>query len=199
MKPALIAGVGNIFHGDDAFGVHVARRLAEAPVPAGCDVIDFGIRGLDLAYALTGGYRFAVLVDTVQRGEPPGTLYVIEPEAAPDGSGSGSGIDGSEDSGRFDLSAPISPHEIDPASVLRLARAIGGDCAEVLLVGCEPATFGDLDEGRMGLSDAVEAAVGEAAALAASLVADWLRDNEPAQAGNESARAEAESATADAT
>jgi len=172
VKPVLIAGIGNIFHGDDGFGVAVAERLTRAPLPAPLhglvEVVDIGIRGLDLAYALTGGYRLAVLVDTVQRGEAPGTLYVIEPEAA---------------AMPAEGEAPISPHGVDPASVLRLACVIGGRCAQVLLVGCEPASFGAEDEGRMGLSDEIAAAVGEAAALALSLATDWLNDNAPATAG----------------
>lgn len=170
MKPILIAGIGNIFHGDDGFGVCVARRMAQSPLPEEVDVVDFGIRGLDLAYALTGGYRLAVLIDAVQRGEPPGTLYVIEPEVA-----------------ATDMTAPddagISPHEMDPASVLRLARIIGGDeCASVMLVGCEPETFGNPEDGDRGLSADVAAAVDKAAAMAVALVADWLRDKKLASA-----------------
>ncbi len=170
MKPALIAGIGNIFHADDGFGVAVARALAAMPLPAEVDAVDFGIRGLDLAYALTGGCRFAVLVDTVQRGEPPGTLYVIEPEPAP-----------------IDPGETISPHGIDPASVLRLAGLLDGEPARVLLVGCEPESFGDEEDGSMVLSAAVEAAVVPAARLALSLVEDWLREQ------HESASADAPS------
>jgi len=159
MNPVLVAGIGNTFHGDDGFGVAVARRMADGPLPDGIDVVDFGIRGLDLAFALTGGYRLAVLLDTVQRGEHPGTLYVIEPQCA-------------------DLEADaVSPHQIDPASVLRLTRVLGGACAQVLLIGCEPATFGDAEEGCVGLSVAVAAAVDRAAAMAGELVGEWLREH----------------------
>ncbi len=171
MKPAMIAGIGNIFHGDDGFGVAVAQHLARSALPppldSAVDVLDIGIRGMDLAYALTGGCRFAVLVDTVQRGEAPGTLYVIEPEMAPMPAGA---------------DEAMSPHRVDPASVLRLAQVIGGECASVMLVGCEPASFGDADEGRMALGDEVEAAVEPAARLALSLVADWIGANESAVA-----------------
>src|SRR3954462_334859 len=76
----LIAGVGNIFLGDDAFGVEVVQRLARRPLPEGIRVVDFGIRGLDLAYALLDGYEATILVDALPRGGPPGTLYVLEPE-----------------------------------------------------------------------------------------------------------------------
>ena len=79
-KGILIAGIGNIFHGDDAFGVEVAQRLSQKQLPAGVTVIDFGIRGFDLAFALLDGYETYILVDVVQRGQPPGTLYLIEPE-----------------------------------------------------------------------------------------------------------------------
>ncbi len=167
----MIAGIGNIFHGDDGFGVAVAQRLARAPLPthlAGVvQVVDIGIRGLDLAYALTGGCRFAVLVDTVQRGGLPGTLYVIEPEIA--------AVDADSDE-------TISPHRVDPASVLRLANVLGGSCARVMIVGCEPASFGDEHDGRMALGDEVAAAVDAAAELALSLGADWIEANAPAVA-----------------
>ena len=76
----LIAGIGNIFFGDDAFGVEVVRRLAARPLPAGVVVKDFGIRGFDLACALQDGYDAVILVDAMQRGAPPGTLHVLEPE-----------------------------------------------------------------------------------------------------------------------
>src|SRR5947209_3209759 len=78
------AGVGNIFLGDDAFGVEVAQRLARRPLPAGVRVVDFGIRGLDLTYALLDPYDAVVLVDAAPRGNAPGTLYVLEPEPQPD-------------------------------------------------------------------------------------------------------------------
>lgn len=76
----LVAGIGNIFFGDDAFGVEVARRLLERPWPEKVRVVDFGIRGFDLAYAFLDGYDKVILVDTIQRGGTPGTLYVIEPD-----------------------------------------------------------------------------------------------------------------------
>ena len=82
MSPILVAGIGNIFNGDDGFGVAVAQRMAGRALPAGVTVKDFGIRGLDLTYALLDGYAAVILVDTAQRGEPPGTVYVIEPEAS---------------------------------------------------------------------------------------------------------------------
>jgi hydrogenase maturation protease len=159
MNPVLVAGIGNTFHGDDGFGVAVARRMAQWSLPDGVDVVDFGIRGLDLAFALTCGYRLAVLIDTVQRGERPGTLYVIEPQCA-----------------ELDA-AGMSPHQIDPASVLRLTRVLGGACAQVMLIGCEPASFGDAEEGCVGLSEPVAAAIDLAATMASELVGEWLREH----------------------
>jgi hydrogenase maturation protease len=158
----LIACVGNIFLGDDAFGVEVARRLAQCPLPEGVRVVDFGIRGLDLTYALLDGYEAVILVDAVPRGGPPGTLYVLEPEAgsAPDPAGSG---------------VPIEAHNLDPANVLRLAAALGANVQRLILVGCEPGTTGDLEEMQSGLSDAVRAAVDEAVPLIESLVARLLQ------------------------
>ncbi len=76
----LVAGIGNIFLGDDAFGVEVARRLSGRELPRGVRVTDFGIRGYDLAYALLDGYETTILIDACPRGEPAGTLYVIEPD-----------------------------------------------------------------------------------------------------------------------
>src|SRR5437868_1453516 len=153
----LIAGVGNVFLGDDAFGVEVAQRLARRPLPDGVRVVDFGIRGLDLTYALLDGYEAVILVDAAPRGGRPGTLYVIEPapsaEAVP----------------------PVEAHGLDPATVLRLAAAMGGRVGRLLLVGCEPAPFDEADEMRMGLSDPVRAAVDEAVPLVESLVGKLLR------------------------
>src|SRR5579884_4296763 len=79
-KRILIACIGNIFLGDDGFGVEVARRLMHRQYPEGVQVRDFGIRGIDLAYAMLEDYDSLVLVDAVPRGSPPGTLYLIEPD-----------------------------------------------------------------------------------------------------------------------
>ena len=162
MSSVLVACVGNIFNGDDAFGVEVARRLSERPLPDCVKVADFGIRGIDLTYALLDDYRTVILVDAAQRGEAPGTVTVVEPDLA-------------------ELGAPepedlmLSPHELDPAKVLRLVAALGGKCERVLLIACEPLTFGG-EEGFMGLSqpvrEAVEAAVGTVEELILELMED---------------------------
>jgi len=157
----LVAGVGNIFLGDDAFGVEVAQRLARRPLPDGVRVVDFGIRGIDLTYALLDGYDAVILVDAVPRGGRPGTLYVLEPhggEAADPGPG-----------------PLIEPHSLTPAKVLRLATALGGQVPRLLLVGCEPAPLSEADEMQSELSPAVRAAVDEAVPLIESLVGLVLR------------------------
>lgn len=155
----LVAGIGNIFHGDDAFGVEVAQRMLTRPKPADVAVVDFGIRGFDLAFALLDGYEINILVDAVQRGGPPGTLYVIEPD-----------LDHLP-------SAEPSGHAMDPIRVLRLAREMGGPTGKVLLVGCEPETFGPADEGQMGLSAVVTEAVDGAILRIEALVAEFLASN----------------------
>jgi hydrogenase maturation protease len=137
----LIAGIGNVFLGDDGFGVEVVRRLAGRSWPAGVRVADYGIRGFDLACALMDPYELVVLVDAVQRGGKPGTLYLLETETMPEGAPSFEG------------------HGMDPAQVLRNVRAMGGSPGRVLVVGCEPESFGDPETGATGLSRSVEAAV----------------------------------------
>jgi hydrogenase maturation protease len=163
MKSVLVAGIGNIFKGDDGFGVVVAGHLAGQTLPTGVEVVDFGIRALDLVYALCSGYCAAILIDTVQRGESPGTLYVIEPEPLP------RGADEPHD-------ALLSPHEMDPDKVLHLASMLGSACGRVVLVGCEPESFGDDEFGAEGLSPPVAAAVGRAAAEVERLASAFIEE-----------------------
>jgi hydrogenase maturation protease len=139
MTRTLIAGIGNVFLGDDGFGPEVARRLAAEALPPHVDVVDAGIAGLHLAYRLLDGYELLIAVDIVARGEPPGTMYLLEPRLDDD--------DG-------DAAAPDAQSVYLP-SVLAMARAMGGGPRRALVVGCEPA---ELEE-RMGLSAAVAAAV----------------------------------------
>ena len=148
----LIAGVGNIFLGDDGFGVEVARRLARRALPERVRVSDFGTRGFDLAYALTDDHDAVILVDATRRGEAPGTLYALELD--PDGR----------------TEAPVETHGMDPANVLRLVAALGGRPRRVLLVGCEPSVIDTETEDLTGLSAPVEAAVDGAIGLVLSLV-----------------------------
>ena len=159
----LVAGIGNVFKGDDGFGVEVVARLARRGLPDGVKIVDFGIRGIDLTYALMDGYAAAVMVDTMRRGEAPGTVSVIEPDREP--------IDGATD-------PTFSPHDLDPAKVLRLARMLGESCPRLLVLACEPLTFGD-EDGAMGLSAPVAAAVEPAVAAAEALVRRLLREQDP--------------------
>jgi len=169
----LIGGVGNIFLGDDAFGVEVAQRLARRDLPEGVRVVDFGIRGIDLLYALCDGYESVILVDATPRGQAPGTLYVIEPEA--------------EELPAPDAGEPlIDMHTMDPAKVLRAARDLGGRVERIVLVGCEPRHTGDEQALPVGLSEPVAAAVGEAVELIESLVNRLLRT--PPRAHRESSK-----------
>jgi hydrogenase maturation protease len=148
--PILVAGVGNIFLGDDAFGVAVIRRLRDNVRLAGVELVDFGIRGIDLAYALDK-FDAAIVLDTVIRGGPAGTLYVLEPRA-------GEPSDGFE------------PHRMTPDRVLAWIAAEGAP-KRLAIVGCEPATFEPSSDGR--LSDPVHRAVDEATCLIESLVQQW--------------------------
>lgn len=150
----LIAGIGNIFLGDDGFGVEVVRRLANRSLSSDVRVMDFGIRGLDLAYALQEGYETTILIDAYPHGQAPGTVSVVEPDA------------------QEIQEAPanlVDAHSMHPLNVLRMAGKMDGSLHRVLLVGCEPATLGG-EEGCMGLSAPVEAAVEEAANATEALI-----------------------------
>jgi|ERR1022692_658722 hydrogenase maturation protease len=165
----LIACLGNIFLGDDGFGVEVARRLATRELPAGVRVTDYGIRGMHLAYDLAEGFDTTILVDCVQRGDEPGTVYVIEPEPAH------RPADGSP----LAAMSLFNAHGMQPDVVLDMAGALGAEAGRVLVVGCEPAS---LEEG-IGLSAPVAAAVDEAARVVTRLVtAGEPREDEAATA-----------------
>ena len=154
MTDILVAGIGNIFLGDDGFGVEVVRKLALRPMSSGVVVKDFGIRGVDLAFALDTA-KTIILVDAASRGKAPGTLYTIEPDLK----------DLASDGGVPDA------HSMDPMQVLGLARQLNILPGRILLVGCEPATFGPENEGHMGLSPLVEAAVDRAVDVIEKLIA----------------------------
>lgn len=151
MKRVLVAGIGNVFLGDDAFGVEVVKRLATAGLPPEVQVADYGISGLHLAYELLSGYETTILVDAAPRGGEPGTVYLIEPDGGGDGS-----------------AGPLDAHGMQPDVVLHLLRALGGDAERVLVVGCEPEC---VEEG-IGLSPRVAAAVPRAIELVTELVTE---------------------------
>ena len=154
-KRVLIAGVGNVFLGDDGFGVAVVKRLAGRELPGDVEVKDFGIRGMDLVYALQDDYEVVIFVDATPRGEEPGTVYLLEPEIEEDGE------------------VVLDTHGMDPVKVLKFARALGAKPTRTLVVGCEPQVVisgEDYEEMLMDLSEPVRAAVEKAAKLIGSLV-----------------------------
>jgi len=160
----LIACIGNIFLGDDGFGCEVARHLSQLSWPDNVKVVDFGIRGLDLAYALLDGPDLTIFVDASPRGQRPGTLYTIEPAL--------------EEIENIETGAMVDAHSMDPMKVLSMVKSLGGQFKKILLVACEPATFGP-EEGQMGLSEPVAGAVPEAVKVIGSLVARTIEEMSP--------------------
>ena len=150
--PVLVAGVGNIFLGDDGFGVEVVTRMRARPVPDGVKVADFGIRGVHLAYELLEGYDLVILVDAIGLKEKPGTITVLEPQLGTEGE--------------------VLPdaHALDPVAVMGLLTDLGGSIGRMLVVGCEPAEINE----QMGLSEPVVAAVDEAIRVVDELVQEHL-------------------------
>jgi hydrogenase maturation protease len=163
----LIAGIGNIFLGDDAFGVEVVSRFANRDLPPGVRVTDFGIRGFDLTHAVIDGADVTILVDACPRGGTPGDLYVIDPDL--------------KNSAAEQAPATVDAHGMNPMAVLRTAQSMGGPLKKILLLGCEPQTFGP-EEGQMGLSDAVAAAVERAVPLLESVMNRLLGGEWPLKA-----------------
>jgi hydrogenase maturation protease len=151
----LVAGIGNIFLGDDGFGCEVAGRLAVDPPRTDVRIVDYGIRGMHLAYDLLDGYEALILVDALPGPDSPGTLRVLE-VGADDLGGNGPGA--------------LDAHAMDPATVLAGLRALGGELPRTFVVGCIPADLGE----RIGLSGPVAAAVEPAAATVRGLVDDEL-------------------------
>jgi hydrogenase maturation protease len=164
----LVAGIGNIFLGDDAFGSEVARRLMDRAQPKGVRVVDFGIRGLDLTYALAEGCDAAILIDAMPRGGVPGTVYVLEPEI---------------DAGESGATGPmLDAHSMNPMKVLSAVARMGGRIGKILIVGCEPTPVADDDfdtDMNMAMTPPVEAAIDEAIAVVELLIKKFL-ENDPA-------------------
>ncbi len=185
MSPRLlIAGIGNMFLADDGFGVELARRLAERTFPDGVDVADYGISGMHLAYDLMSGYDTTILLDATQRGEPPGTVTILELDTE------------QRVAEQVDTVAPpsaIDAHGMQPDMVIDLLRMLGGEPGRMLLVGCEPAEITD----RIGLSPPVAAALPGAVRAVLDLLDTELStpdlstpdlstvDKTPAEAGRE--------------
>jgi len=160
----LIAGIGNIFFGDDAFGCEVVRELSRHELPENVTAMDFGIRSYDLVYALTDNFDAVILVDAFPRGRQPGSLYLIEPNTALLNEGDKTPVDG---------------HALNPVAVIQMAQSIGQICEKLFLVGCEPDTCEE--EGRMGLSPNVKEAIPRALAMIHSLVRDLPGTHEQKQ------------------
>jgi hydrogenase maturation protease len=158
-KRILVAGIGNVFFADDGFGVAVAQELQRRELPPGVDVVDFGIRGMDLVFALGEGYDVALFVDAVPRGDQPGSVFLIEPQ-----------LD------EPDEPVMLDAHGMDPVKVLSLAGQLGPVPERILLIGCEPLTGVSSDEEELvgELSDPVRAAVGVAAELVEQTLAELL-------------------------
>jgi hydrogenase maturation protease len=159
MKRILVAGIGNIFFGDDAFGCEVATELAKRPLPEGVNVRDFGIRSYDLAYAMMEDYELIIFIDALSRGEAPGTLYLIEPEL------NKNKLDEAE-------AEVVNAHSMSPVRVLQLVRSLGGQPRKLYVVGCEPGVL-ESEDGRMGLSERVAAAVEPAVNMIQKLIGDF--------------------------
>lgn len=154
----LVAGVGNVWLKDDGFGAEVAKRLEGEQLPEGVAVFDFGSGGLDLAYEVMHGYDALVLVDVSRQGGAPGTLYIMEPDEEE--------IDAGIEEGEM-----ISPHGMDPQTVLRFVKAVGGWPGKVVIVACEPVT---VEEMGIGLSDEVAGAVDRAVGVVREQVDELL-------------------------
>jgi hydrogenase maturation protease len=161
----LVAGVGNIFLGDDGFGVEVAQRLMRRQFPDAVRVADFGIRGFELAYALMDEYDAIVLIDAVPRGGVPGTLYTIQPDL--------SALDSAALQG-----AAVETHGMNPMKVLAMVQTMGARPKRLLLVGCEPESCDGETEERLGLSQPVAAAVQAAVERVEAIVEELLDEHQ---------------------
>ena len=160
MKQILIAGIGNIFFGDDAFGCEVAQQLMRETLPEGVRAFDYGIRSYDLAYALLEPNDAAILIDAVPRGEEPGTVFLLE-----------------LDINKLDSAAieSVNAHAMNPVAVLQLVRSFGGFPRELYLVGCEPAL---LATEELGLSAKVQSALPIALDMIRELLQKLLHETE---------------------
>jgi hydrogenase maturation protease len=158
-KQILVAGIGNAWLRDDGFGGAVARVLGERELPGGVQVMDFGSGGLDLAYEVMRGYDALILIDVSRQGEAAGTLYVMEARE--------DDVDGQIEDGQL-----LDPHGMDPQTVLRFVKYVGGWPGRVFVVACEPDV---VEEVGFGLSDAVGGAVARAVDLVLETVTELQR------------------------
>jgi hydrogenase maturation protease len=160
VKRILVAGIGNVWLGDDGFGGEVVKRLEARELPKGTVVFDFGTGGLDLAYEVMRGYDALVLVDVTRQGGDPGTLYVME------------ALEQEVEAGIEDGQV-LNPHGMDPQTVLRFVKTLGAWPGKVLVVACEPGAVGEMG---FGLSEQVERAVDGAVELVAETIGELQSD-----------------------
>ena len=158
----LVVGVGNVLHGDDGFGVEVARRLSERPLPQGVTVAETGIGGIHLVHELMAGYDALVVVDAVDRDRPPGTVMVIDADVTD--------VAGLPVDERHDLLADM--HLATPERALMVARAAGVLPERTIIVGCQPAEIETLG---IGLTEQVSQAVTSAVNEVESCVRELAR------------------------
>jgi hydrogenase maturation protease len=159
-KQILVAGIGNAWMRDDGFGGEVAKLLGERELPAGVRVMDFGSGGLDLAYEVMRGYDALILIDVSRQGGPPGTLYVMEADR--------DDVDGQIEDGQL-----LDPHGMDPQTVLRFVKYVGGWPGRVFVVACEPEVVEDVG---FGLSEAVQRSLARAADVVLETIDEIVRD-----------------------
>ena len=162
----LVAGVGNIFLGDDAFGCEVVRVLVGEPAPDGVRIVDFGIRGVHLAYELLDGYDLLVLVDAAPRGEAPGTVSLVAVDPAE--------VDDAAPQVAAGARPIVDAHGLEPGAILQLLGSLGGSVDRVLVVACEPESTAE----GIGLSEAVRAAVPAAVELVRGVMSEQARATE---------------------
>jgi hydrogenase maturation protease len=158
-RQILVAGIGNAWLGDDGFGGRVAEALAARELPPGVTALDFGTGGLDLAYEVMRGYDALVLVDASRQGGEPGTLYVFEPEP--------------ESVGAVEDGEVLNPHGMDPRTVLRFVKTVGGWPGKVVVIACEPDVA---EEMGLELSPAVAGSVERAVELVIETIAELRTD-----------------------
>jgi hydrogenase maturation protease len=154
-KQILVAGIGNLWLRDDGFGGEVTKLLAERELPEGVRVMDFGSGGLDLAYEAMRGYDALILIDVSRQGSPPGTLYVMEARVED--------VEGQIEDGQV-----IDPHGMDPQTVLRFVKYVGGWPGRIFVVACEPEVVEDVG---LGLSESVKASLARAADVVVETIA----------------------------
>ncbi|GAC1565475.1 MAG: hypothetical protein NVS3B14_03310 [Ktedonobacteraceae bacterium] len=147
VRRVLVAGVGNVLHGDDGYGVAVAQRLAQrSDLPPAVKVVEVGIGGISLVQELFDGYDVLMIVDAVDRDGTPGAIFLLEPQV-PD-------LAQWPHEQRQDFL--VNMHMTTPSRALILARALGVLPPSVYMLGCQPTTC---DELVIGLSPPVERAV----------------------------------------